>query len=506
MALSTGQRFFTGPHFVPILLWPDMLFNSFDFLLFFPVVYLLFRLTPDRHRWVLLLAASYYFYMSWKAEYLVLILVSTAIDYLVALFMEKAESPMRRKALLITSIAANLGILFTFKYANFFGESFNFIADQYNLTWHFPALNVLLPVGISFYTFQSLSYSVDVYRGERAAERHLGRFALYVAFFPQLVAGPIERSTRLLPQFYRRFQFSESEFVLGLRLMLWGFFKKLVIADRLAIYVNEAFANPAEVHGVALLLATYFFAFQIYCDFSGYSDIAIGTAKILGYDLMDNFRQPYFSRSIGEFWRRWHISLSTWFRDYLYIPLGGNRGSRAFWFRNLMIVFVVSGLWHGANWTFVIWGALHGAYMVFGVMSKSWRSNLASRLGLVRHGALLTILQVIFTFHLVCFAWIFFRAESLRDALLVLYKIALIPRENFSLADLNIALGWGELGIVLVAIAAMELVHWIEATGRSGLFFHQRPRSWRWSLYLAALMSIAFFGVFSHSEFIYFQF
>ena len=331
-----------------------MFFNSLEFAVFFPIVVGLYLLTPERFRWTLLLAASYYFYAAWKAEYLILILVSTLIDYTVALRMEKASNPAKRRSWLIVSLCSNLGILFSFKYFNFFNDSVRTVFDQFNIFYDVPAFEVLLPVGISFYTFQTLSYTIDVYRGQRPAERHIGIFALYVAFFPQLVAGPIERSTRLLPQFFKKVELTYERTVDGLRLMLWGFFKKLVIADRVGAYVDVVYASPDDHSGMTVLIATYFFAFQIFCDFSGYSDIAIGSARILGYDLMDNFRRPYFSKSISEFWRRWHISLSTWFRDYVYIPLGGNRVVKWRWYYNLMVVFVVSGLWHGANWTFVV--------------------------------------------------------------------------------------------------------------------------------------------------------
>ncbi|MCE7945771.1 MAG: MBOAT family protein, partial [Chlorobi bacterium CHB1] len=310
-----------------------MLFHSLEFIIFFPVVVAIYFLAPLRFRQFFLLLASYYFYMCWKAEYAVLILLSTGIDYVAALHMHKTSG-------------------------------------RGNIFYEFPLFDILLPVGISFYTFQTLSYTIDVYRSEKTPERNFIKFALYVTFFPQLVAGPIERSTRLLPQFDHEHKFDANRVVSGLRLMLWGFFKKLVIADRLALYVNEVYNNPADYTGLPVIIATYFFAFQIYCDFSAYSDIAIGAARVLGFDLMKNFRQPYLAQSIGEFWKRWHISLSTWFRDYLYIPLGGNRVSRLRWYVNLMAVFLISGLWHGANWTFVVWGALHGSYFVLSLLTQ----------------------------------------------------------------------------------------------------------------------------------------
>ncbi|MCB0064655.1 MAG: MBOAT family protein, partial [Caldilineaceae bacterium] len=337
-----------------------MLFNSLQFIIFFPAVVTIYFLLPHRYRWLLLLAASYYFYAAWQIEYTLLIFISTAVDYAMAHLMAQSEKLWHRRAYLGVSLLVNLGLLFGFKYFNFFNESVRATLNLFNIFYNVPAFQVLLPVGISFYTFQTLSYTIDVYRGKLAPERHFGRFALYVAFFPQLVAGPIERATHLLPQFHQPMTFNQTRIASGLRLLLWGMFKKVVIADRLALYVNQVYDHPGDHGALTLLIASYFFAFQIYCDFSGYSDIAIGAARVMGFDLMENFRQPYMARSIAGFWRRWHISLSTWFRDYLYIPLGGNRVARWRWYSNLFLVFLVSGLWHGAAWHFVIWGALHG--------------------------------------------------------------------------------------------------------------------------------------------------
>lgn len=483
-----------------------MLFNSFEFAIFFPLVVIGYFLLPPRFRWAFLLGASYYFYMCWKAEYLVLIVISTLIDYVAGLRMGKTTVRSRRKKYLLLSLVANLGILFTFKYANFFSESLRVALNQFNIFYDMPMFDLLLPVGISFYTFQSMSYTIDVYRGEQQPERHLGKFALYVAFFPQLVAGPIERSLRLLPQFDRVFKFDYERVVSGLRLMLWGFFKKLVIADRLAIYVNEAYNHPAEYQGLTLLLATYFFAIQIYCDFSGYSDIAIGAARVMGYDLMTNFRQPYFSKSISEFWRRWHISLSTWFRDYLYIPLGGNRVGKQRWYFNLFAVFVISGLWHGANWTFVVWGALHGGYLIFAIVTADWRQKLAHWSGLAKRPALHNLLRTLITFHLVLFAWIFFRANSLSEAFMIIGNMAALDFSLESLKSLNIALGWGELLVAIGSILFLELAHLLQSRGKVHSWITARPAALRWSVYYLLLLAIAFFGVFNHSEFIYFQF
>jgi alginate O-acetyltransferase complex protein AlgI len=358
-----------------------MFFNSLEFVIFFPLVVFAYFALPYKWRWSLLLLASYYFYMCWRPEYIILIIASTLIDYFAGLRMGQVNKKKRKKYLIL-SLCTNLGLLFAFKYFNFFNNSLQATFNQFNLFYNVPAFSVLLPVGISFYTFQTLSYSIDVYRGDREPERHLGIFALYVAFFPQLVAGPIERSTHLLPQFYEKHNVDYVRITNGLKLMTWGFFKKLVIADRLAIYVNQVYNAPGDFHGAHIWIATYFFAIQIFCDFSGYSDIAIGAAEIMGYRFMKNFRRPYLAQSIAEFWKRWHISLSTWFRDYLYIPLGGNRVGKWRWYYNLFVVFMVSGLWHGANWTFVVWGALHGLYLVFAIVTQSHRESFSRWIGL----------------------------------------------------------------------------------------------------------------------------
>ena len=313
-----------------------MLFNSTQFIIFFPIVVSIYFLLPHRMRWFMLLTASYYFYMCWKAEYLLLILISTFIDYFAAIQMSKQSVQSKRKIYLILSLVVNLGLLFGFKYFNFFNDSLRTIFNQFNIFYDVPAFKVLLPVGISFYTFQTLSYTIDVYRGKRDPEKHLGIFALYVAFFPQLVAGPIERSTRLIPQLRKKYNFDYDRVTDGLKLMLWGFFKKVVIADRIAVIVNQVYNNPHDAAGFPFLIGTYLFAFQIYCDFSGYSDIAIGAAKIFGINLMENFRRPYFAKSIREFWQRWHISLSTWFRDYLYLSLGGSHITKWRWYYNII--------------------------------------------------------------------------------------------------------------------------------------------------------------------------
>ncbi|MBZ0166614.1 MAG: MBOAT family protein, partial [Candidatus Omnitrophica bacterium] len=393
-----------------------MLFNSIEFLIYFVLVTTVYFAVPNRWKWLYLLLASYYFYMCWQPKYIVLILISTVIDYWAGRRMGDLEDKKRRRKYLLLSLAANLGLLFSFKYFNFFGDSFNAVLTALNSSYLVPHLTVLLPVGISFYTFQTLSYSIDVYYGQQKPQRHFGRFALFVAFFPQLVAGPIERSRHLLPQFNSPKGFDYARVTDGLKLMLWGLFKKAVIADRVAVFVVAVYDHPQDYTGWPLILATVFFAFQIYCDFSGYSDIAIGSSKVLGIDLMDNFNRPYFSKSVAEFWKRWHISLSTWFRDYVYIPMGGSRVPRARLYFNLLFVFVVSGLWHGANWTFVIWGALNGFYLLFSIFSETFRARWCALIGLDRRPLLHKYVKVAITFGLINFAWIYFRANTLADA------------------------------------------------------------------------------------------
>jgi len=454
---------------------------------------------------MMLLLASYYFYMCWKAEYVVLIMASTLVDYYAGIQMGRQDSKLKRRKYLILSLITNLGLLFSFKYANFFNSSFQTVLSHFNIFYDIPGFSLLLPVGISFYTFQTLSYSIDVYRGIRKPERHLGIFALYVSFFPQLVAGPIERSQRLLPQFYKKHEFDYQRVTSGLKLMAWGFFKKLVIADRVAVYVNAVYGDPQNFTGAPVILATYFFAIQIYCDFSGYSDIAIGAARVMGYDLMKNFRRPYFSASISEFWGRWHISLSTWFKDYVYIPLGGNRVLKYRWFFNLFITFLISGLWHGANWTFVLWGALHGFYLIFSIVTKGVRVKLVRWVGLDRYPNLHRALQVLVTFSLVTFAWIIFRANTLSDAVTIIKNIILI---NLSNLHINVVDGMprNELIIAFCAIGFMECVHWAQSRGSIIQMVANRSILVRFGIYYVFVASIILFGKFGVSEFIYFQF
>ncbi|MBC8432935.1 MAG: MBOAT family protein [Desulfobacterales bacterium] len=493
-----------------------MSFNSFQFLIFFPSVVGLYFLIPYRFRWILLLAASYYFYMCWKVEYIFLIIASTMIDYFTGIMMGREEDKRKRKKYLIISLSGNLGLLFAFKYFNFFNDSFRTVFNEFNIFYNVSAFNVLLPVGISFYTFQTLSYAIDVYQGRKEPERHLGIFALYVSFFPQLVAGPIERSTRLLPQFYKKHDFDYRRVTFGLQLMLWGFFKKVVIADRLAVVVNQVYNNPTDYTGITLIIATYFFAFQIYCDFSGYSDIAIGAAQVLGYDLMKNFNRPYFSKSIGEFWRRWHISLSTWFRDYLYFPLGGNRVSTARWYYNIMVVFIISGLWHGANWTFIIWGSLHGIYYLCSLWLKHFGVKLSNLFNLNRYPLIQKFIKVFITFHLVTFAWIFFRSNSVSDAFYIVTH--LFDNLGYFILHINALgsgkeliggdLGLGKLELIVSAmlIISMEITHLIQRKRSIRELIAEKAIWIRWPAYYTIIFGTLLLGKYGVQDFIYFQF
>jgi len=445
--------------------------------------------------------------MCWKPEYAVLILFSTIVDYFVAIKMGSITEKPKRKKWLYLSLASNLGLLFSFKYFNFFSENIQFLIDKFNLFYDVPVFDILLPVGISFYTFQTLSYSIDVYNGKIAPERHFGIFALYVSFFPQLVAGPIERPDRLLPQFRKKFDFDYNRVVDGLKMMAWGFFMKLVIADRLAPIVDTVYNNPANYKGLQVIVATFFFAFQIFGDFAGYSIIAIGAAKIMGYDLMQNFKRPYFATSIREFWQRWHISLSTWFRDYVYIPLGGNRVVKWRWYYNLMITFVVSGIWHGANWTFLIWGFLHGFYLVFAILSENWRRKITFSLGLNQRPKLHYLLQISTTFCLALLAWIFFRANSVTDAFIIIQNMFQIEAAQFTLKLIPRVQPY-ELLLAFTFIGIMEIVHGIEEWGGEKIvhpLYSTNPIV-RWTAYSLLLFITLGFGAFNSSDFIYFQF
>ncbi|MFT5701443.1 MAG: alginate O-acetyltransferase complex protein AlgI [Desulforhopalus sp.] len=480
-----------------------MLFNSLQFSLFFLVVVTVYFSIPHRFRWILLLASSYYFYMCWKAEYLLLIMASTLVDYFSARRMSMHSEQKRRRKYLYLSLTCNLGILFFYKYFNFLSNSVTEALQVVNIYYDTPVFQVLLPVGISFYTFQTLSYTIDVYKGRIPAERHLGIYALYVSFWPQLVAGPIERTRHLLPQFRQRYDFDYNRVTEGLRLMLWGLFKKVVIADQLAVYVNRVYNHVDDFQGIPLIIATFFFAIQIYCDFSGYTDMARGAAKVMGFDLMENFRRPYFAKSSREFWQRWHISLSTWFRDYVYIPLGGSRQVKWRWYYNLIVTFFLSGLWHGANWTFVVWGSLHGCYLVVENISGSFQQKIANYCSSEEQSFIHRAIRVAITMTMVCFAWIFFRANTLTDACHIIYKMFLIQPADLGVEVIGLP---AFLGAILLLII-LFIVDMTERKEPIYILAAKGPLLLRWLAYLIlfwAIVVAAIFGV--QQEFIYFQF
>ncbi|GAB3639428.1 MBOAT family O-acyltransferase [Spirosoma arcticum] len=510
-----------------------MLFNSLQFLLFFIVVTLTYFGLKWRGRWILLLVASCYFYMVLKPEYILILFLTIVIDYVAGIWIAQTTGPARRW-LLILSLISNLGILAFFKYLGFFTENVSWlfaqlhmpeVAEQVFILGNRLFVKVLhvfgesgissfkdnksiLPVGLSFHTFQAMSYTIEVYRGNQKAEKHFGIYALYVMFYPQLVAGPIERPQNVLYQFHKTFPYDAENVKAGLMQMAFGLFKKLVIADRLALLVDYAYADPSQHNGLTLLAATFFYTIQIYCDFSGYSDIAIGAARVMGFSLMENFRTPYVAQSISEFWRRWHISLSTWFRDYLYIPLGGNRKGEVRQYANMMIVFLASGLWHGPNWTYVIWGGLNGFYQILAVLRDKLLVRLGltspSRTGTTKSGIgappdnspLRVVGNVLFTFVLIMLTWVFFRARTVDDAFLILARIATFsPFERID-SPLNTV----EMGFSLFLIGFLFVKEY---------FYLSIPtaNTARFALLFVLITFVTYlFGVFSSNQFIYFQF
>ena len=489
-----------------------MTFNSIRFLVFLAAVVPLFYALRHRFRWILLLGASIYFYMCWRPEYIVLLLASAVVDYWAGLRMGAQPEKEARKPYLYVSLVSNLGLLFAFKYLGFLNDSARTVAELIGSSWPIPHLDILLPVGISFYTFQTMSYSLDVYYGRQVPERHFGIFLLFVSYFPQLVAGPIERAGNLLHQLKARVAFDPHRMASGAKMMFWGLFKKVMIADRVAPMVDHVYNNPMDHSGPAYVLATVLFAVQIYCDFSGYSHIAIGVARMMGVELMQNFEGPYFARSISDFWRRWHISLSTWFRDYVYIPLGGNRTVKWRWYYNLFITFLLSGIWHGANWTFVIWGALHGFYLVFAIISERWRMRFNERIGLTRSPLLLAALQTLTTFALVCFGWIFFRANTVADAFTVIHGSfhglsGFFGQDALGLYSSLLGTTTTEMLIATWAIIIMIAARWAQRHGGATVWIAHRPTWQRWAIYYALIGSMVFFGAYYQQvQFIYFQF
>ena len=475
-----------------------MLFNSTAFLLFLPTVFFLYWLVFKnqlRAQNVLLLVASYIFYGWWDWRFLSLIVASTFLDYFVALALQKSEHSSKRKFLLGLSLIGNLGMLGFFKYYNFFVASWVEAWSSIGITMEASTLNVILPVGISFYTFQTLSYTIDVYRKEMQPTKSFIDFATFVTFFPQLVAGPIERASHLLPQFYKKRIFDYQKAVDGIKLIIWGMFKKVVVADNCAFFVNKIFENPEAYSSGELFVGMVFFAFQIYGDFSGYSDMAIGISKLFGFDLMVNFKFPYFSRDIAEFWRRWHISLSTWFRDYIYIPLGGSKGTQWFQIRNVMIIFLVSGFWHGANWTYVVWGLFHALMFLPLLLFNVNRSHL-----MTKSYGWLDFAKIGFTFFVVCIGWVFFRADSISDAFQFLghmFELKSLGLSLFYTTNANLMIF--ALSVLAVGILSMQELVWV-------IKKRELPKISAFGALLLVLL-IFFMGSFKNQmDFIYFQF
>ena len=500
-----------------------MLFNSVEFLVFFPIAAVAYYVFPHRVRYLWLLACSYYFYMCWNPVYALLLMFSTAVTYLCSLGIEhvsngKASANVQaaqriKRGFVALSVIANLGVLAYFKYANFLIDNLNAALARLNMVYQAPAVDVLLPVSISFYTFQALGYSIDVYRGTVRAEKNFFKYALFVSFFPQLVAGPIERTENLLRQFDEKHKLSFEALRSGFLLMLWGYFLKLVLADRIAIFVDAVYGDPVTYHGWYLIVASVLFAFQIYCDFAGYSIIAKGAAQIMGFRLMDNFNAPYYARSVSEFWRRWHISLSSWFKDYLYIPLGGSRKGRARQYANLLIVFLISGLWHGAQWSFVVWGLINGIYQVAGYLLKPVRNRVVRLFRLNRDAFSHKLYQTLFTFVLIDISWVFFRAESIRDAVSMLASMLNAGNVSILFDDSLFKLGLDarNLLLVLVSIFVLMIGDWLRYRGICVREVICRQELWfRWAFMIGAVVFIVVYGIwgsgFSEASFIYFQF
>ena len=478
-----------------------MLFNSIDFAIFLPIVFILYWFATNRNlkmQNLLIVVASYLFYGWWDWRFLSLIFFSTLVDYAIGLALLHENNQAKRKIFLWTSIVVNLGFLGFFKYYNFFVDNFVSAFSFFGNPINGNSLDIILPVGISFYTFQTLSYSIDVYKRKLEPTKDFIAFSAFVSFFPQLVAGPIERASNLLPQFYKKREFNYANAVDGMRQILWGLFKKIVIADNCAEFANQIFNNSGDYSGSTLAVGAVFFTFQIYCDFSGYSDIAIGTSRLFGFNLMQNFNFPYFSRDMAEFWRRWHISLSTWFRDYVYIPLGGSRGGTWLNIRNIFIIFIVSGFWHGANWTFIVWGALNALYFLPLLLAKKNRNNL----GVVAEGKYFPnfkeFLSILITFYLTVFAWIFFRASSIKHA--IDYIEVLFSKSLFSIPEIL------PLSIIVLIVIFM-IMEWLGRSHQFALqyFGNKMNRPSRYALYFALIFSIFWFGG-NEQAFIYFQF
>lgn len=482
-----------------------MLFNSFDFLFYFPIVVFIYYVLSHKYRLIWLLFASYFFYFYWEPSLVVLLFTSTIIDYFCGMKIETAKSKRNSKNYLYISVFINLGLLAFFKYLGFFTETTNYILDFFGIGSDIASQQesyninqILLPVGISFYTFQTMSYSIDVYRKKIKAEKNFIKYALYVSFFPQLVAGPIERAGRLIPQFYKKISINTELIKQGIIMMAWGFFLKIVAADRIGIYVDEVFSNPSIHKGLPLILGSFLFVYQIYYDFSAYSTIAIGAAKVLGFDLMQNFNKPMFFKTIREIWQRWHISLLIWLRDYLFMPLAKTKIKR-YWI--VLIIFFANGLWHGANWTFVVWGLLNGVFLLFEAGTKKLRENLISKIKLPIPRVIYTFAWQIFCWMFLAFSLIFFRAPTFKIVREYLSNLFIIQDYNIDILKNPI-----ELLLMILLIVLIQTIHYFKGNDKVYELITQRNTTFRWLIYLVFIISIVFFSVNRQNNFIYFQF
>lgn len=497
-----------------------MTFNSFQYLIYFPILLLIYYSISQKFRVIFLLISSYYFYYCWKPEYVILLVIFTLSDYLLAIEIEKSDSAKKRRIILFISLFLNIGALFLFKYITFFSNSLKIFFSQLNIFINIPSIKLLAPVGISYFTFKKISYIIDVYRKTQKPENHFGKFALYVSFFPAIASGPIDRARKLIHQFNKNIIFNYDNVTNGLKLITWGLFKKVVIADRLAILVNQVFNNSNDYKGLPLIIAIYFYSFQIYLDFSGYIDIARGSAKMLGLNLIKNFDRPYFSHSIGEFWKRWHISLSTWLRDYLFLPISYYvmrkiNVEKIMFIRidsfaysvGIIITWFLAGLWHGAGWTFIIWGLLHSTYLVFSHFTRKQRRKYRRKFQLQKkYPQLFKLFQICITFHLVSFAWIFFRANNLQDALYIIKNLFTnLCFQNYKLY--NFSLSKFDFAISIMSIIFFIIIELFQGHKSIIRSLSQKPILFRWILYYLFVIFIILFGVYNtDAKFIYFQF
>ncbi|MBN2272709.1 MAG: MBOAT family protein [Bacteroidales bacterium] len=492
-----------------------MLFNSLEFIFFLPAVVALYFLLPHRFRWILLVIASYYFYMCANVKYVALLFAATIICYLSAIWISRSANRLIRNGLLILTLILLLGPLFFYKYFNFFSGAFNSTLEQFNIFYKFPYHNFLLPVGISFYTFQALGYTIDVYRGNIQPEYHLGKFAVFTSFFPQLLAGPIGRAASLMPQFEKKISFNYTDIRDGLTLMIWGFFKKVVIADRLSEYVNMVYDNPQAYDGGHYLIATLFFAVQIYCDFSGYTDIARVSARMMGINLMLNFKLPYLATSIREFWQRWHISLTTWFRDYIFLPISiaisrKIEKEKVLFIKTDLFIYIiasavtwfVTGLWHGANYTFIVWGLIHGFFLVMYQWLHKKRIRVQKKIGIRSNNTVVTIIETFVTFFIVTFTWIFFRANTISDAFMITGKIF-----DFSAGHvINLFKFPADFYIAFISIGLLLLIEILEEYNQLVKKLHTFIRPVKWAILIALVLAVFILGKWDSADFLYFQF